>query len=104
MREAPGGTQDDEPGVVGEQMEPLVAQFPRPADPAVPMAALERARLPAGEREPPRAPLDDAAQSPAGEPLEAQVVVAIDLLVPPFRLVGTRQANHGLAEGEPVCS
>ena len=102
MREDPGRTQDDEPGVVGEQMETVVAQLPRPADPAVPMAALERARLPAGEREPPVAPLDDVAQSPAGKPLEAEVVVAVDLLVPPPPLVGTRQADCHLAEGEPV--
>ena len=102
MRKDPGRTQDDEPGVVGEQMEPLVAQFSRPADPAVPMAALERARLPAGEREPPLAPLDDVAQPPAGKPLEAEVVVAVDLLVPPSPLVGTRQADGGLAEEEPV--
>ena len=68
----------------------------------VPMAALERARLPAGEREPPLAPLDDVAQPPAGKPLEAEVVVAVDLLVPPSPLVGTRQADGGLAEEEPV--
>ena len=102
MREDPGPAQDDEPGVVRDQIQPPVAQFPRPADPAVPMAALERARLPPGEREPPLAPRDDVAQSPAGKPLEAEVVVAVDLLVPPAPLVGTRQADGHLAEGEPL--
>ena len=102
MREDPGRAQDDEPGVVGDQMQAAVAQLPRPADPPVPVSALERARLPAGEREPPLAPLDDVAQPPAGEPPEAEVVVEVDLFVPPSALVGTRQADGHITEGEAV--
>ena len=89
------------PGVVPDQVQPPVAQLPLPADPAVPMPALERPRLPAGEREPLPPPLDNVAQSPSRKPLEAEIVVLIDRLVPSHPFLRARETHLRLFQRIP---
>ena len=60
--DAPGGGEDQEPGVVGQQMQALVVQHPRPADPGIAGRALERRRLPAEQRQPAPIERGDVAQ------------------------------------------
>ena len=101
MRKNPRPTQDHKPGVVPDQVQPPVAQLPLPADPAVPMPALERPRLPAGEREPLPPPLDNVAQSPSRKPLEAEIVVLIDRLVPSHPFLRARETHLRLFQRIP---
>ena len=100
-REDPLGGENHEPCIVRDQMQTPVLQVWLPSDPAVPMPALEGARLPTGQGQPLPAPLDDVAQTSTGKPLEAEVMVLVDSLVPLQPLVGAGQSHLDLVEGKP---
>ena len=74
--------QDDKARVVGDQMQAPELLLRAPADPAVARGQLERARLPADEREPGRAQGRDRAQTLAEHAMKRQVVMARHQTVP----------------------
>ena len=92
---------NQEPCVIRDQMQSPPPQSLRPADPAVAVPAFERARLPAGERDPPSAPFDDVPKAAPGEPLEAETVVLVDEFVPLPVFVGARETDHDIGQGKP---
>ena len=100
-REDPLGGENHEPCIVRDQMQTPVLQVWLPSDPAVPMPALEGARLPAGERQPLPAPFDDVAQTATGKPFEAEVMVLVNPSVPLHPLVGAGQSHLGIVEEKP---
>ena len=78
----PARRQDDEARVVGDQMQAPELLLRAPADPAVARGQLERARLPADEREPARSQRRDMAQTLAEHAMKRQVVMGRHQLVP----------------------
>ena len=65
------------------------------------MPALQRAGLPAGQRDPLSRPLDHVAQAAARKPLEAKVMMRLNQRVPAHALVRPRKAHHHIAQGKP---
>ena len=74
--------QDDKARVVGDQMQAPELLLRAPAEPAVARGQLERARLPADEREPGRAHERNVAQAFAEHAMKRQVVMARHQPVP----------------------
>ena len=94
--------EDDEAGVVRDQMQALELLRRRPPDPAVPVPALEGAGLPPGKRDPQPAPFDDVAQAASGEALEAEVMVPLDRRIPLHAFIRLREADHDIGKREAV--
>ena len=78
----PAGGKNREAGVVRDQMQPRELPLPLPADPRVPNPHLERARLPAQQRQPRLAPNRHVPQRLADPPAEGQKVVLAQQRVP----------------------
>ena len=95
----PAGGKNREAGVVRDQMQPRELPLPRPADPRVPNPHLERARLPAQQRQPRLAPNRHVPQRLAEQPAEGQVVVLAHQRVPAPPLIhAAHRANLHLAQ------
>ena len=97
----PLGAEHHKPGVVRDQMQTPVPQIPRPANPAVPVPALERTRLPAGKHDPQSAPFGDVTKTTPGEPLEAEIVLRVHKRVPLPVLLRARKPHHHLGQRKP---
>ena len=69
-----------------------------PPDPAILVPALERAGLPAGERDPQAGTLDDFAQAADRKPLEAKVMMRVPAHAP----VPPRKPHIHIAQGKPT--
>ena len=65
--------EDEETGIVRDQMQAPELRLRRPPDPAVAVPALEGAGLPPGKGNPQTTPCDDVAQAASGEALEVEV-------------------------------
>ena len=91
--------QDDKARVVGDQMQAPELLLRAPADPAVARGQLERARLPADEREPGRAHGRNVAQAFAEHAMKRQVVMPRHQPVPaPVFLRAPGRAHHDRAQ------
>ena len=101
-RERAPRAEDDEAGVVRDQMQALELQLRRPADPAVAVPALEGAGLPPAKCDPQPAPFDDVAQAASGEALEAEVMVPVHRRIPLHAFVRLCEADHHIGEGKAV--
>ena len=98
VRHARRRRQDQEPRVVGDQVQTTELHRPVPAQPAVARRALERPGLPPDQRQPVTAPHRDVAQPAARELPEAQVVVLRHQRVPAPPLVRTRRPHLHLPD------
>ncbi|MCY4240416.1 MAG: hypothetical protein OXD36_01595 [Rhodobacter sp.] len=95
----PSGREDDETGVVADQVQAPELLILRPPDPAVARGQLERARLPADQREPGLAVQRDMAQALADDAVEPQVVMLLDQTVPePVLTPAAGRADRDLAQ------
>ena len=96
-RGAPG--QDEEPRVVGNQMKAAKLLLGQPPDPAVAGLELERAGVPAHEREPVLAEHCDVAHASPDQAPEGQIVVRAHQRIPPDPLASAhRRADRHLAQ------
>ena len=100
-RENPLAAKHNEPGIVRYQVQTPPPDSALPPDPEIPVPALQRAGLPAGQRDPLARPLDDVAQAAARKPLEAKVMMRLNQRVPAYPLVRPRKAHHHIAQGKP---
>ena len=98
VRHARRHRQDQEPRVVGDQVQTAELHRSVPAQPAVARRALERPRLPPDQRQPVSAPHRDVAQPAARELPEAQVVVLRHKRVPAPPLVRPRRPHLHLPD------
>ena len=96
-RGVPG--QDEEPRVVGNQVKAAKLLLRQPPDPAVTGLELERAGVPAHEREPQLAEHCDVAHASPDQAPEGQIVVRAHQRIPADPLVGAhRGADRDLAQ------
>ena len=96
-RGAPG--QDEEPRVVGNQVKATKLLLGKPPDPAVAGLELERAGVPAHEREPVLAEHCDVAHASPDQSPEGQIVVRAHQRIPAAPLASAhRRADRDLAQ------
>ena len=96
-RGAPG--QDEKPRVVGNQVKAAKLLLGQPPDPAVAGPQLERAGVPANEREPQLAEHGDVAHASPDQAPERQIVVRAHQRIPPAPLAcAHRGADRDLAQ------
>ncbi len=86
--------EDDETGVVAEQVQAPELLLLRPSDPADARGQLERARLPSDQRQLGLAVQRDIAQALADDAVEPQVVMLLHKTVPEPVLAATARRPH----------
>ena len=100
VREGPGLGEDQEPGIVGNELEALELLGLSPAAPAVTRLALEGAVLPGGQAEPLAAEGGDVSEAAPGQPAKAEIVVLVHQRVPEGALIRSCQAALDLGQAE----
>jgi hypothetical protein len=90
--------QDQEPRIVGQQVQALVMQHPRPTDPVIACGALQCCRLPAEQGQPTAIGHGDITQRLAEQRTQAEVVMPIDQRIPARALLGLDRAHAHLTQ------
>ena len=116
VRRATSG-QDEEPSVVGDEVQAAKLLLGQPPDPPVPGLELERAGVPADKREPVLAEHRDVANASPDQPPERQIVVRAHQRIPAVPLARARRRadrdlvqssgnrfEHRLRRGRWVCA